>query len=43
MEGADVEYSPPLVLWDLLATVKSEGSNEPVVDDPSVEGSTGGN
>jgi len=41
--GADVEYSPPLVLWDLLATVKSEGSNEPVVDDPSVEGSTGGN
>ena len=35
VDGAsDVEYSPPFVLWDLLAPVESEGSNEPVIDDP---------
>jgi len=38
MDGApDVEYSPTLVLWDLLAPVESEGSNEPVVDNPLEE------
>jgi len=39
----DVEYSPPFVLWDLLAPVEFEGSNEPAVDDPPEEGSSGGN
>jgi len=44
VDGApDVEYSPLFVLCDLLAPVESEGSNEPVVDDPPEEGSSGGN
>jgi len=44
VDGApDVDYSPPFVLWDLLALVTFEGSNEPVVDDPPEEGSSGGN
>jgi len=30
----DVEHSLTLVLWDLLAPIESEGSNEPVVDNP---------
>ena len=35
MDGAPaVEYSPPFVLWDLLAPVESEGSNEPAIDNP---------
>ena len=39
----DVENSPPFVLWNLLAPVESVGSNEPVVDDPPEEGSSGAN
>jgi len=42
VDGApDVEYSPTFVLWDLLASVNSEGSNEPVVDNPPEEDSSG--
>jgi len=41
VDGAlDVEYSPTFVLWDLLAPVESEGSNEPVVDNPPEEDSS---
>jgi len=44
VDGApDVEYSPPFVLWDLLALVESEGSNDPAVDNPLEEASSGGN
>jgi len=44
VDGApNVEYSPPFMLWNLLGLVESEGSNEPVVDDPPKEGSSGGN
>jgi len=35
VDGApDVEHSPTLVLWDLLAPVESEGSNELAVHNP---------
>lgn len=44
VDGApDVEHSPPFVLWNLLAPVESVGSNEPEVEDPPEEGSSGGN
>ena len=42
VEGApDVEYSQTFILWDLLAPVESEGSNEPVVDNPPEKDSSG--
>jgi len=42
VDGApDVEYFPTFVLWDLLAPVESEGSNEPVVGNPPEEDPSG--
>ena len=42
MDGApDVEYSPTFVLWELLAPVESEGSNELVADNHPEEDSSG--
>jgi len=42
VDGApDMEYSPSFVLWDLLASVESEGSNEPVEDNPPEEDPSG--
>jgi len=37
----DVEYSLTFVLRDLLAPIESESSNEPLVDNPPKEDSSG--
>ena len=40
VDGApDVEYSLTFMLWDLLASVESEGLKGPVVDNPPEEDS----
>ena len=36
----DVEYCPTFRLWNLLTPDESEGSNEPMVDDPPEEDSS---
>ena len=42
VDGApNVEYSLTFVLWDLLAPITSEGSNEPMVDNPPEENPSG--
>jgi len=40
-EVPNIEYTPTLVLQELLAPAESESSNEPAMDNPAEEDSSG--